>query len=341
MEKTIKIKFVDFWEHWDQNNNFLVNILNKYFKVEFSENPDYVFFSNFSKRLDHMKYKDAVKIFYTQENICPDFNFCDYGIGFEYLSFGDRYLQFPLCYINERYGKDWIRMSRKHFMSEAESEQLLNRGFCSFVVSNKYADSIRDEVFDKLTEYKEVASGGRYKNNIGFPKGVPDKFEFVSKYKFSLCFENSSHPGYYTEKLIEGFGGKTVPIYWGDPRITDIFNTKSFINLNDCKDVNEMISRIIEIDSDPEKYKAMLKEPALRLESASIWQKKQEELENFLLDIFKPDKKDAFRRNRVFWGERYCKLYEKMRNWYVLFFQNKLEVKIITFFKRLKKEINK
>lgn len=102
--KIVKIKFVDFWEHWNQEDNFIVNTLKKYFKVEFSENPDYVFYSNFSKRLDHMKYKNAVKIFYTQENLCPDFNFADYGIGFEELTYGDRYLQFPICYIDERYG---------------------------------------------------------------------------------------------------------------------------------------------------------------------------------------------------------------------------------------------
>ena len=48
-----------------------------------------------------MKYKNAVKIFYTQENLCPDFNFADYGIGFEELTYGDRYLQFPIRFIKK------------------------------------------------------------------------------------------------------------------------------------------------------------------------------------------------------------------------------------------------
>lgn len=42
--------------------------------------------------------------------------------------------------------------------------------------------------------------------------------------------------------------------------------------------------------------------------------------------------------HRVFWGERYCELYEKMRDFYVFFFQNKLEV---TAVKKLKKAKNK
>ena len=252
--KIVKIKFVDFWEHWNQEDNFIVNTLKKFFKVEFSETPDYVFYSNFSKRLDHMKYKNAVKIFYTQENLCPDFNFADYGIGFEELTYGDRYLQFPICYIDERYGNAWRMMKTKHMDVQGNAEKYINREFCGMVVSNKDADPIRDEFFEKLLQYQFVSSGGKYRNNIGQPNGVPDKLEFMRKYRFSFCFENSSHPGYYTEKLIEGFAAKTVPIYWGNPHIEEIFNPNAFINLSDCESIDEMIEKVKAVDLDNEKY---------------------------------------------------------------------------------------
>ena len=336
--KIVKIKFVDFWEHWNQEDNFIVNTLKKYFKVEFSENPDYVFYSNFSKRLDHMKYKNAVKIFYTQENLCPDFNFADYGIGFEELTYGDRYLQFPICYIDERYGDAWRKMKIKHMDVQGNAEKYINREFCGMVVSNKDADSIRDEFFEKLSQYRFVSSGGRYRNNIGQPKGVIDKLEFLEKHKFSLCFENSSHPGYYTEKLIEGFAAKTVPIYWGDPHIEQIFNPNAFINLSNCKTVDEMIEKVKTVELDEKKYVSMLLEPALNEKYNTIWENKQQELENFLLHIFSEEKEKTYRRNRVFWGERYCNQYKKMRNFYVFFFQNKFEVALIKKIKKLKKE---
>ena len=336
--KIVKIKFVDFWEHWNQEDNFIVNTLKKYFKVEFSENPDYVFYSNFSKRLDHMKYKNAVKIFYTQENLCPDFNFADYGIGFEELTYGDRYLQFPICYIDERYGDAWRKMKTKHMDVQGNAEKYINREFCGMVVSNKDADPIRDEFFEKLLQYQFVSSGGKYRNNIGQPNGVPDKLEFMRKYRFSFCFENSSHPGYYTEKLIEGFAAKTVPIYWGNPHIEEIFNPNAFINLSDCESIDEMIEKVKAVDLDNEKYISMLSEPALNEEYSNIWENKQCELEKFLVNIFSVEKEQAYRRNRFFWGERYCELYEKMRDFYVFFFQNKLEV---TAVKKLKKAKNK
>lgn len=70
-------------------------------------------------------------------------------------------------------------------------------------------------MFEALKKYKKVNSGGRYLNNIG--RAVVDKIQFESRHKFSICFENSSYPGYTTEKIIEAFAAKTIPIYWGNP----------------------------------------------------------------------------------------------------------------------------
>lgn len=339
MKKIIKIKFVDFWEHWDENNNFIVNALKQHFTVVISNSPDYIFYSNFNKRCEHLDYNDTVKIFYTQENLCPDFNFCDYGIGFERLTFGDRYITFPICFIEERYGEAWRRMCLKQDVIQNNPTSFIERDFCSFVVSNKDADEVRDCVFEELCKYKKVQSGGRYKNNIGLPNGVPDKLEFAATCKFSLCFENSSHPGYYTEKLVEGFAANTVPIYWGDPCIGEVFNEKAFINLTNCNSVNEMVEKIIEVDQNDELYMQMLLEPALINEKVNIWENKQKEFSDFLVHIFDQEYCSAYRRNRVFWGERYYHLYKKMRNWYVVFFHNRFEERIIKILKSIKRRL--
>ena len=41
---------------------------------------------------------DCVVFFVTGEDECPNFNLCDYALGFEHLEYGDRYLRFPLYY---------------------------------------------------------------------------------------------------------------------------------------------------------------------------------------------------------------------------------------------------
>lgn len=95
MNKKIKIWFSDFTEDIDPRNNYLTNIINKDYDLIFDEhNPDYLIFAPYG--YDFLKYKSAIKIYYTGENLFPDFNLCDYAIGFHHLSFEDRYLRFPL-----------------------------------------------------------------------------------------------------------------------------------------------------------------------------------------------------------------------------------------------------
>ena len=80
------------------------------------------------------------------------------------------------------------------------------------------AISGRDELFEYLSQYKLVDSGGRHKNNIG--GSIDDKFLFQQQYKFSIAYENSSTPGYTTEKIIQALAaGTSEPIYWGNPEI--------------------------------------------------------------------------------------------------------------------------
>ena len=73
--KTIKVKFVDFWKGFDPRNNFLMDILKQRYHIELSESPDYLIFSVFG--FTNLNYERCVKIFYTGENLTPDFNICD------------------------------------------------------------------------------------------------------------------------------------------------------------------------------------------------------------------------------------------------------------------------
>lgn len=298
--KTIKISFVDFWPQWNPQDNFIVNVLKKYYNVIICDQPEYIFFSNFGGQIQHFKYNNCIKIFYTPENLCPDFNLTDYAISFEYIDFGDRHLRYPNFMTKPKYKEAWEKMRIKHLVDQ---EYALNRKFCSYVVSNGKANKIREEFFEKLSKYKTVDSGGRYKNNIGIPMGVSDKRKFDSDHKFSITFENTSHPGYTTEKLIEGFAANLIPIYWGDPLIHHIFNKKAFIDVNSFKTSDEVIEYIKLVDNDDNLYLSILREPALLI--SDIWEQYEKQLDAFLRNIFEQPFRMAFRRNREFWGSIY------------------------------------
>lgn len=325
MKRDIKVKFVDFWPNYDPKEHFLYQALEKKYNVILSDEPDYLFFSVHGN--EHLKYQ-CIKIFYTGENLCPDFNLCDYAIGFEYIDYQDRYLRLP-NYYNPKYYNDFKLMEQKFKFKKADLNK--KEGFCSFVYSNGNADIIREKIFDMLNNYKKVGSGGKFKNNVGGP--VTNKIEFQKKYKFCIAFENSCHPGYTTEKIVQAYASNAIPIYWGDPLISKVFNDKSFININDFATIEDAIDYIKKVDCDDELYLKIMKEKPL-LNTEDRIEAKMEELNIFLYNIVEQSKDDAKRFNRVYWGQNYIVEHIKWKNAY----DSKMFVRVKKILKKLKRK---
>jgi|LakMenE18May11ns_1017448.scaffolds.fasta_scaffold9958870_8 hypothetical protein len=56
---------------------------------------------------------------------------------------------------------------------------------------------------------------------------------------FSICIENSNNNGYHTEKIIDAFLSKTIPIYWGCPNLEELgYDMNSIIY---CKNEDQII----------------------------------------------------------------------------------------------------
>jgi alpha(1,3/1,4) fucosyltransferase len=251
MKPTLKINFVDFWPvGFDPYNNFFYKLLSTRYNVELTENPDFIIYSCYGNK--YLRY-NCTRLFYTAENLRPDFTACDYAIGFDYIQ-RDNYLRVPL-YVLYCDG-DFSQLSA----SKPSPEEILRSktGFCNMVVSNPHSKR-RIQFFEKLSKYKKVDSGGKHLNNIGGP--VADKRAFVRKYKFSLAFENSSFPGYTTEKILEPMQEYSMPLYWGNPLVGRDFNTRSFLNYHDYNSDEAFIERIIELDKNDDLYLQYLREP--------------------------------------------------------------------------------
>jgi ribosomal protein S17E len=73
------------------------------------------------------------------------------------------------------------------------------------------------------------------------------------QYRFSICCENKSSPGYCTEKIFMAFLAGAVPIYWGDPTIETDFNKNAFINLNGINS-KDIVNKVMEIENDKNKW---------------------------------------------------------------------------------------
>jgi hypothetical protein len=299
MGKKIKIAFSDFWPEFSYDDNYFIDTLSRYYDIEIVKEigeAEYLFFSAFGN--EHLKY-DCVKFFYTGENLVPDFNLCDYAIGYEHMQYGDRYIRMPIYVTGYRW--DFERMLEIRGKIDGREK------FCSFVASNgKMADPTRKAIFEKLSEYKKVDSGGRYLNNIGQPDGVKDKRAFQEQYKFSMAVENSSHKGYCTEKIVQAFAAGTIPIYWGDTDVGIYFNEKAFINCHRYESLDDMLKAVKEIDNDDEKYQTMLKEPVITDENQML-EAYDRSFEIWIRNIMDQPLEKAYRRSLYGWSLRYKK----------------------------------
>lgn len=76
------------------------------------------------------------------------------------------------------------------------------------------------------------------------PAPCIDKYTIVSHYKFALCLENMSYPGYITEKIIDCFRAGVIPIYMGAPDISDFVPTDAFVDLRDFHDYSELNNQL-------------------------------------------------------------------------------------------------
>ena len=79
--------------------------------------------------------------------------------------------------------------------------------------------------------------------------------------RFTICCESTSQPGFVTEKIWEAFKNHSVPIYYGDETVTEIFNPKAFVNMHDFASFEEAAAFVKQLDADEKAYQAMLAQP--------------------------------------------------------------------------------
>ena len=145
----------------------------------------------------------------------------------------------------------------KHYLAEK---------FCCYAVSNGNVP-YRDKILDVVDGYRRVDSVGRHRNSIGrvlpYSHSSEEFIGMISEYKFMICFENTIEGTYVTERLVNAFLGRTIPIYFGTNYVTHVFNKDAFLMLEDESEASylRLLARIKELDDDDTKYIAMLNQP--------------------------------------------------------------------------------
>lgn len=100
---------------------------------------------------------------------------------------------------------------------------------------------------DSLHIYGSVRKAPKYLKHPMFKGSIPgwpssdQKSTTLSKYKFCICFENTTTvPGYITEKIFDVFSGGCVPIYWGAGNVEKYIPSNCFIDYRKFKNNEEL-----------------------------------------------------------------------------------------------------
>jgi GR25 family glycosyltransferase involved in LPS biosynthesis len=280
---TLKIAFVDMWENFQPDYNFFYHLLswagvNHNFTVEVTKtDPNLILYGPFGTEHQAESWKSIPKIFYTGEN-SPARN--DYNtmlnIGFEYPKQGGTpYIRVPL-WMTEI---NWFRKDPAKFVNPipVELEECVIATpskwdrFCSFVATNP-GNPLRNAAFQIINQYKPIEAAGRlFCNRVEGPLpagaggggGERIKVDYYKHSKFVLAFENSSSPGYCTEKLFHAKVAGAIPIYWGDPLVMNDFDEAGFFHAGKCGNGEDLLKQVKELDMDEARCKAMQAIPAL------------------------------------------------------------------------------
>jgi alpha(1,3/1,4) fucosyltransferase len=299
MKRRIRIDFCDFWKYLDKQDNFFHHLLKERFDLAICDRPDFLIYSNNGHVHRHF---NCVKIYWTHEPIPANFNECDYAFTSFYVD-NPRHMRLPWYAV--LYDSPGALIQGRDF---PPAQQILaeKTKFCSYVVSNhsRRRNRNRLEIFEKLSKYKRVDSGGRFMNNIGgpLPVGFPGKIDFMSKYKFHIAFENARLPGYTTEKLPQAMMARTLPVYWGNPRVAEDFNPRSFVDASDFPSLDALVEHIIQLDQDDAKYMQFFSQPYFPGNKPTEWFDHNRVLDRFeqIFSSSKPSDLTSRSRKRLF-----------------------------------------
>jgi hypothetical protein len=258
----MNIAFLDFWGSFDPNNNFFVYLfrqIKENINITDASEADIIIFSCFGN--SNRKYSHCKKIFFTGENIRPDFNYCDYSLTFDFDEYGGKNIRLPLWF----FYIDWFNVKSYGDPKTLIPLNFINKyikkektKFCASVFSKPI--NLRFEAINKIQTYKPIDCYGKIHSNH-LPDGEDKKLEILSNYKFSVCFENSVYPGYFTEKLLHAKIAGNIPLYYSDKTFSHDFNEHCCLNLINYKNLDHFLDHIKEIDSNDKKYYELLNQP--------------------------------------------------------------------------------
>jgi len=230
--------------HHPQGQSLCYNFYPSYFQWE-RDNvlvSDTVFITDLHLHLvDKFKTKRKVGILIEPPDINPGiYDFVDQNYKkFDYiLTFDRRLLESGRNFLFYPFGCCWV----------TDMTTPVKTKLCSMIASNKRmtkGHGFRQDIIQRFTGRVD-----HYGN--GFQR-IEKKEEGLRDYYFSFVLENSRPDYYFSEKLLDCFACRTIPIYWGSD-VSPFFDMSGIITFNTADELEEIYNNLT-----PELYQSMQK----------------------------------------------------------------------------------
>ena len=118
---------------------------------------------------------------------------------------------------------------------------------------------VKSRSVSMIASYKNEATGHKIRHSIynhfkdridtfGTITGnrLANKDTGLKDFRFSFAVENCIQDGYFTEKILDCFATKTIPVYWGTRSVGEFFNSDGIIFIDDFNSIEGVINYLSE-----------------------------------------------------------------------------------------------
>ena len=103
---------------------------------------------------------------------------------------------------------------------------------------------LRQQIWDGLADATDLNGFEIIKHRS--PPRTPNKNYLFETAKYHLVVENEQRNNWISEKTIDCFASKTIPILWGAPNIGEYFNTDGMIIFNTIEELKDILDNLDE-----------------------------------------------------------------------------------------------
>lgn len=137
------------------------------------------------------------------------------------------------------FGDIWARKkpSRKEFSTSFVYSVGVDNGLPGYEMRKDFADMV-----DRIKTPTLFFRGKRQNETFDAPLLIDDKKDCLFESMFHVAIENLAETNYFTEKIIDCFATKTVPVYIGCPNIGDFFDPSGIIIVQSAEEAIDKIN---------------------------------------------------------------------------------------------------